>query len=84
MPIDYKKVQATRRKTLFPLSSKQVSTHRMVIASTLSIQMNVNAIRQIMRLTPEQVRQLVAKGKKRGLVANLANLAKQFQPGGAR
>ncbi|MEI6078298.1 MAG: hypothetical protein WCS94_22150 [Verrucomicrobiota bacterium] len=84
MSIDYKKVQATRRKTLYPLSSKQVSTHRMVIASTLSIQMNVNAIRQIMRITPEQVRQLVAKGRRRGLVASLKNLANNYQPGGSR
>ena len=56
----------------------------MVIASTLSIQMNVNAIRQIMRITPEQVRQLVAKGRRRGLVASLKNLANNYQPGGSR
>lgn len=61
--------QATRRKTLMPLTSRDVHRERTVIASYLRNKgHSFYAIRQVMRGTPEEARKLVARGKRRGLV----------------
>ena len=65
MPIDYKKVQATRRKTLYPLNAQQAFSHRAVLALRLHNDgQSFNAIRQILNLTgPDKARGLVAKAR---------------------
>ena len=65
----YKKAQAKRRKTLFPLSHKQVHEQRIVIAAWLFNKgLNYYAIRQVLTVSPDMARTLVAKCRNRGLV----------------
>jgi len=60
---DYKKIQATRRKTLFPLTSREVFVSRSWSAYMLHRDgHNYFAIRQILKCSgPEEARRLVAR-----------------------
>ena len=66
MAINYKKVQAARRKTLFPLSPKEL--HHINALSALALHeqgFSIPAIQQILKLGwPDQARTLVAKGRR--------------------
>ena len=65
MPIDYKKVQATRRKTLFPLASRDLCKYRALICHGLKRGgHSIYEIRQIMSLTPDKVRNYLAKAER--------------------
>ena len=67
--IDYSKVQAKRRKTLFPFGPRRIHRERMVIAAWLATNgYSIYQIRQVLNITPDMARTLVAKAKKRGLV----------------
>jgi hypothetical protein len=58
----HKKIQAARRRTLFPLLPAEVCEQRMRIAGLLRRSgMKIYAIRQVMNLSPEQVRRYIAK-----------------------
>lgn len=62
--IEMDKRQRTRRKTLFPLPAKEVCKQRSIHAGILhGLGYSVYAIRQIMNLSPEQVRNYIAKSK---------------------
>lgn len=66
MNTDYKKRQATRRKTLFPLSPKEVKNWRVWSAWRLREYggLSFYAIRQVLKCSPDQARGLVARGKR--------------------
>lgn len=67
----YAQRQATRRKTLFPLPTAKVGALRVEIAARLRNRgLNFYAIRQVMRIKPDQARGLVAKAARRGLIIN--------------
>lgn len=62
MPYNYS-AQAKRRKTLFPLSPREVLRHRAILAYHLreNCELPFYAIRQILKCSPDRARQLVAK-----------------------
>jgi DNA-binding CsgD family transcriptional regulator len=65
MPINHKKVQATRRRTLFPLSSRDLCKYRSLICYGLKRGgHSIAEIRQIMSLTPDRVRGYLAKANR--------------------
>lgn len=57
---------ATRRKTLFPLSPKEVQRHQALLAYHLfhNCKLSVYACRQVLKCSPERVRRLVAKAER--------------------
>lgn len=64
-PIDYRKIQSTRRKTLFPLSPREVRDHRAGIAANYrKLGFSFYAIRQILKCSPDEARNLVARAKR--------------------
>ena len=65
MPIDYKQVQATRRRTLFPLAAADVCRWRAHLCTQLQTEgFSIAEIRQVMNTTPENVRRYLAKAKR--------------------
>lgn len=57
--------QATRRKTLYPLTSKQICAQRSQVVFGLQVAgLSVREIGQIMNLTPDRVRTYSAKSKR--------------------
>lgn len=58
--------QRTRRKTLFPLTPKEVQRYRAETAFTLRHvdRLPIYAIRQVLQCSPDQARSLVAKGRR--------------------
>lgn len=55
--------QAKRRQTLFPLTTREVSRHRALLAHWLrhAHDLPFYAIRQVLKCSPEDARKLVAK-----------------------
>ena len=58
------KIQASRRKTLFPLNPRQVRQARANWAWTLHRlgELPIYAVRQVLKCSPDQARNLVARG----------------------
>jgi hypothetical protein len=65
-PEQIKRGQCTRRKTLFPLSAKAVVRHQALLAYHLlhNCKLPVYACRQVLKCSPDRVRQLVAKAER--------------------
>jgi hypothetical protein len=62
--------QLARKKTLFPLAAVAVARERLVIAAHLRGKgFSFYAIRQVMKISPDEARRLVAKAMRRGLVS---------------
>lgn len=59
------RARARRRKTLFPLSGKEVCAERVKLAGFLSRHYSAHCIRQILNLRgPDEARRLVAKSRR--------------------
>lgn len=65
MPHNYQ-AQAKRRRTLFPLSTREVTRHRALLAYHLrhNCKLEFYAIRQVLQVSPDRARSLVAKAER--------------------